>query len=216
MREALGLDRAALYLPDADGQPVLRRYVGDQAAEELSFDEEAWRLATGSPIVLREPAGWLVENPFAPPAKDWVILPLVEGVVIASATEPIAIDPLSGTVISLLCPQRSGGITPAGLRREVRPAAIERERRTRAAEAHDGRAQYLAVARRELALPEPDTERLREAVEAAHRLVRARLQSLSSATPPSLREAIEAGPPPPPPPARGGGGGGAGAAGGPP
>src|SRR3954464_1665614 len=105
MREALGLDRAALYLPDADGQPVLRRYVGDQAAEELSFDEEAWRLATGSPIVLRgaggrgglapgspfvlaEPAGWLVENPFAPPAKDWVILPLVEGVVIASATEP--------------------------------------------------------------------------------------------------------------------------------
>ena len=44
MREALGLERAALYLPDADGQPVLRRYVGDAAAEELSFDEEAWRL----------------------------------------------------------------------------------------------------------------------------------------------------------------------------
>ena len=94
MREALRLQRAALYLPDADGLPVLRRYVGDSAAEELSFDEEAWRLATGAPIVLREPAGWLVENPFDPPARDWVILPLVEGVVIASATAPIAIDPL--------------------------------------------------------------------------------------------------------------------------
>jgi signal transduction histidine kinase len=53
-------------------------------------------------------------------------------------------------------------------------------------------AQYIAVARRELALPEPDGERLREAVEAAHRLVRARLHELSSATPAGLREAIEA------------------------
>ena len=42
---------------------------------------------------------------------------------------------------------------------------MERERRTLAAEVHDGLAQYLAVARRELALPEPDRERLIEAVE---------------------------------------------------
>ena len=69
---------------------------------------------------------------------------------------------------------------------------MERERRTLAAEVHDGLAQYLAVARRELALPEPDSERLREAVEAAHRLVRARLQVLSTDTPASLREAIDA------------------------
>ena len=69
---------------------------------------------------------------------------------------------------------------------------MERERRTLAAEVHDGLAQYLAVARRELALPEPDQERLREAVESAHRLVRARLQTLSSGTPVSLRDAIEA------------------------
>ena len=60
---------------------------------------------------------------------------------------------------------------------------MERERRTLAAEVHDGLAQYLAVARRELALPEPDRERLREAVDAAHRLVRARLQVLSSDAP---------------------------------
>ena len=83
----------ALDLPDADGHPVLRRYVGGGAAEELSFDPEAWQLAiaSGSPIVLREPATWLVANPFTPPASDWVILPLVTGeremvgVVIASA-----------------------------------------------------------------------------------------------------------------------------------
>jgi signal transduction histidine kinase len=201
MREALRLRLAALYLPDADGLPVLRRYVGDdQAAEELSFDEEAWRLAIagGAPIVLREAASWLVENPFTPPASDWVILPLITGeremvgVVIASASEPIRIDPLSGTVLTLLGLQLSAGITTARLRRELLRAAMERERRTLAAEVHDGLAQYLAVARRELALEEPDTERLREAVDAAHRLVRARLQTLSADAPAGLREAIEA------------------------
>ena len=57
---------------------------------------------------------------------------------------------------------------------------MERERRQLAAEVHDGLAQYLAVARRELALPEPDRARLTEAVDAAHRLVRARLQDLSA------------------------------------
>ena len=127
MRDALDLRLAALYLPDADGLPVLRRYVGDGAAEELSFDEEAWRLAIagGAPIVLREAASWLVENPFSPPANDWVILPLVTGeremvgVVIASASEPIRIDPLSGTVLSLLGLQLSAGITTARLRREL-------------------------------------------------------------------------------------------------
>lgn len=192
MRAALGLDRAVLYLPDADGQPVLRRAVGDAAADELSFDEEAWRLATGAPIILREPAGWLVANPFDPPAHDWMLLPLVEGVVIASAPAPIALDALSGAVLSLLCTQLSAGITTARLRRELQAAAIERERRTLAAEVHDGLAQYLAVARRELALECPDHERLTEAVESAHRLVRARLQTLSSSTPASLHEAVRA------------------------
>ncbi|MDA0179805.1 ATP-binding protein [Solirubrobacter phytolaccae] len=191
MREALALDRAVLYLPDADGLPVLRRLVGDEAAPELSFDDEAWRLATGAPIVLREPAGWLVANPFDPPATDWVILPLVEGVVIASSPAPIALDPLSSTVLSLLCSQLSAGITTARLRRELQAAAIERERRTLAAEVHDGLAQYLAVAQRELALPEPDRARLTEAVASAHRLVRERLRTLADDTPTSLRAALE-------------------------
>ncbi|MDQ8030358.1 MAG: S46 family peptidase, partial [Brevundimonas sp.] len=39
MREALTLSDAALYLPDADGQPVLRRYVGS-CSQELSSPEE--------------------------------------------------------------------------------------------------------------------------------------------------------------------------------
>jgi nitrate/nitrite-specific signal transduction histidine kinase len=199
MREALHLQDAALYLPDADGLPVLRRYVG-KSKEELSFDEEAWRLAVagGAPIVLREPASWLVENPFTPPATDWVILPLVTGeremvgVVIASAAEPVRIDPLNGTVLSLIGLQLSAGITTARLRRELLHAAMERERRTLAAEVHDGLAQYLAVARRELALEQPNRERLSEAVDAAHRLVRARLQELSADAPTGLRDAIEA------------------------
>lgn len=204
MRSALGLDAAALYLPDADGHPVLRRYVGDQvAAGQLSFDEEAWRLAVarGAPIVLREPASWLVENPFDPPAADWLILPLASedsmvGVVMASAPAPIAIDPLSGTVLSLLGLQLSAGITTARLRRQLRYAEMERERRTLAAEVHDGLAQYLAVALRELALldagAEHSPERLRESVSEAHRLVRARLQELVAPAPlGGLRDAIE-------------------------
>jgi signal transduction histidine kinase len=68
---------------------------------------------------------------------------------------------------------------------------MERERRQLAAEVHDGLAQYLACARRELARPEPDLERLTEAVDAAHRLVRARLRELADDAPADLREAIE-------------------------
>ena len=197
MREALRLQDAALYLPDADGTRCCAA-TSARPAQELSFDEEAWRLAvaSGAPIVLREAASWLVENPFTPPATNWVILPLVTGervmvgVVIASAAQPIRIDPLSGTVLTLLGLQLSAGITTAQLRRELLHAAMERERRQLAAEVHDGLAQYLACARRELALPEPDRARLTEAVDAAHRLVRDRLQDLSADAPADLRQAI--------------------------
>ena len=59
MREALRLRAPRSICPDADGDagaaPLRRRRRG---AEELSFDEEAWRLAIagGAPIVLREAA----------------------------------------------------------------------------------------------------------------------------------------------------------------
>src|SRR3954453_18309532 len=106
MREALRLHNAALYLPDADGAAVLRRYVGEDVAEELSFSAEAWQvaIASGAPIVLRGGASWRVHNPFAPPAADWMILPLVTGeremvgAVIASSATTIRIDSFSGTV----------------------------------------------------------------------------------------------------------------------
>jgi nitrate/nitrite-specific signal transduction histidine kinase len=203
MRDALGLELAALYLPDADGQPVLRRHVGDEAAAaELAFDEEAWRLAVagGAPIVLREPASWLVAHPFHPPAADWLILPLagpekeLAGVVVASAGEPISLDPLHRTVLTLLGLQLSAGIATARLRQQLRHAEMERERRQLAAEVHDGLAQHLALALRELALLDSDAgsrERLQESLTAAHRLVRARLQELTTPLG-GLRQAVEA------------------------
>jgi signal transduction histidine kinase len=202
MRDALSLRQAALYLPDADGQPVLRRHVGDAAAAELAFDEEAWRLAVagGSPIVLREPASWLVENPFAPPAADWLILPLagaekeLAGVVIASAPAPISLDPLHRTVLTLLGLQLSAGIATARLRQQLRHAEMERERRQLAAEVHDGLAQHLALALRELALLDSDAGsrgRLQESLTAAHRLVRERLRELTTPIG-GLREAVDA------------------------
>jgi hypothetical protein len=119
------------------------------------------------------------------------------GVVVASARGPIAIDPLSGTVLSLLGLQLSAGITTARLRRELLHAEMERERRTLAAEVHDGLAQHLAVALRELALldagsPQASRERLRESITVAHRLVRARLRELMAPAPlGGLRDAIE-------------------------
>src|SRR2546423_5015775 len=60
MRNGLGLDLAVLYLPEGSGRPVLRRFVTCAAEtapvtarDELSFDEEAWRLAvtSGTPLV---------------------------------------------------------------------------------------------------------------------------------------------------------------------
>ena len=201
MREALHLHNAALYLPDADGTRSCAATSATTSREELSFDEEAWRLAVaaGAPIVLREAASLAGREPVRaareqlgdPPAghgrREMV------GVVIASAAEPIRIDPLSGTVLSLLGLQLSAGITTARLRRELLDAAMERERRPLAAEVHDGLAQYLARrAARARAAESPTAQRLTEAVDAAHRLVRARLQVLSGDAPADLREAIEA------------------------
>jgi two-component system, NarL family, nitrate/nitrite sensor histidine kinase NarX len=161
------------------------------------------------PIVFREPAGWLGPNPFAPAARDWLVLPLVSGrhdmvgVVAAAATRPVALDPVSATVLTLLGGQISAGITTARLRQRLQRAEVQQERRSLAADVHDGLAQDLALALRELALldePGLDDEvaaasraRLREAVAGAHCLVRSRLEDLSAAVPlGGLRAAVEA------------------------
>ena len=160
------------------------------------FEEEAWSLAvTGAhPLVFQESGSWVVANPFEPQARHWLALPMVAagellGVVIASSSVPINLDPTTLTVLTLLGDQLTAGIATARLRQQLQHAELERERMRLAAEVHDGLAQDLALAMRELALlesdPPPDAarasqERLREAVAAAHRLVRARLVDLST------------------------------------
>lgn len=215
MRSALGLSAAVLYLPDSRGRPVLRRYLSDvpeqselATREELVFEEEAWSLAvTGAhPLVFQETGSWVVANPFEPQARHWLALPMVAagellGVVIASRSVPIALDPTTLTVLMLLGDQLTAGIATARLRQQVQAAELERERMRLAAEVHDGLAQDLALAMRELALLETDPppeaarasqERLREAISEAHRLVRARLVDMSAGTPlGGLRSALE-------------------------
>jgi two-component sensor histidine kinase len=217
MRDALELDLAVLYLPAPGGGPGLERFVSSAGAgaevvarDELLYDPEAWRLAvaSGMPIVFREPAGWLGPNPFTPAAHDWLVLPLVSGrhdmvgVVVACASAPVALDPVSATVLALLGGQLSAGITTARLRQRLQRAEMEQERRSLAADVHDGLAQDLALALRELALLDESgldeetarasRERLREAVAAAHRLVRSRLEDLRAAAPlGGLRAAVE-------------------------
>jgi two-component system nitrate/nitrite sensor histidine kinase NarX len=105
-------------------------------------------------------------------------------------------------VLALLGEQLSAGITTARLRQRVQRAEMERERRTLAADVHDGLAQDLAVALREVALLEEpglgDAEaaasraRLHDAVAAAHRIVRSRLEDLRVTVPlGGLRAAVE-------------------------
>ena len=175
MRAALDLELAVLYLPrPATTVRCLDRFVSSAAAgtvlaarDELRYEPEAWRLAvaSGMPIVLREEAGWLGPNPFTPPAHDWCVLPLVTGhrdmvgVVVAAARAPIALDPVSATVLALLGEQLSAGITTARLRQRLQRAEMEQERRSLAADVHDGLAQDLAVALRELALLDEDGHR---------------------------------------------------------
>jgi signal transduction histidine kinase len=206
IRDALALEVVALYLPSADEGPALRRFVTSQGAnpvlrarDEVSFDAEAWRLAvaSGAPLLFREEAGWLVANPFEPAAESWLLVPLVseaqlEGVVVAAARRPLSLDRASATGLTLLGDLLSAGVATARLRQELQATEIERERMRLAADIHDGLAQDLALAVRELAVldtdPAPElarasADRLREAVTAAHRIVRSRLEDLSVSVP---------------------------------
>jgi len=206
MREALALDVAVLYLPAVEGVRKLRRYVtstrpaaATSVTDELSFDEEAWRLAvaSGLPLLFHEQGSWLAANPFDPPASSWLVLPLVSGgatlgVVAAATREPLVLDPVGANVLALLGDLLTAGIATARLRQEVQRTEIERERMRLAAEVHDGLAQDLALATRELKmldsgvsgrLRDESWSRLREAVASAHRVVRARLEDLTVSVP---------------------------------
>ena len=203
--DALGFELAVMYLPDPDGAPVLVRFDASQrsgpgttAAGTLVFEPAAWQfLATRSgPLVFLEPAGWLVANPFDPPAESWLVLPLVAegalvGAVVASASRPISLDPLAVTTLSSIGDLLSVGVATARMRLELQRTEFARERMRLAAELHDGLAQDLAVALRELAFldtgpPEEaairSRSRLNQAVVTAHRVVRAGLEDLAGAT----------------------------------
>ena len=68
IRSALELDAAALYVPAADGSPVLRRQPScrppgaeTELRDELVFDEDAWQLrwpAVGRSSSASRRAGW--------------------------------------------------------------------------------------------------------------------------------------------------------------
>jgi signal transduction histidine kinase len=214
MRETLGLAVAAMYVADVDPSAAprdrdavrLRRYTASteggsalQPRAEILVDREAWAMlsSAGAPLVFREAAAWLIANPFDPPAQSWMVLPLradgeAMGVVIGAASEPIALDPVGALTLTSLVDLLSAGIETARLRMEVQRTAVQRERMRLAADLHDGLAQDLALAVRELSLlesapaahvAEASRARLREAVRSAHRVVRAGLEDLSVVVP---------------------------------
>jgi signal transduction histidine kinase len=216
IRDTLGLDVAALYGPPSDDRPVLVRVATatstppiSVACERLVFDDDAWRLAVqrDAPLVLRERGEWLVEHPFTPPLESWLLLPLGTrtrrlGVVIGGARSLPAVNAGAAAVLRVLGDLLGAGIEAARLRRDLERTALERERMRLAADVHDGLAQDLALAVRELALldsepseavAEASQARLRAAVASAHQTVRARLADIIAASalvgfPPALQE----------------------------
>jgi signal transduction histidine kinase len=194
MRDALALEVAALYVPHSD-RPVLHRFAvagspHDRPLERLVFDEEAWRFAMqgGSPLVMRDRGAWLMDHPFAPPADAWIVLPLERrlGAVFAAAATPPAIGATAGAVLRLLGDLLGAGVAAARLRQELEQTALERERMRLAAEVHDGLAQDLALAMRELRgdpADEASWARLRAAVASAHETVRSRLTGMVAPAP---------------------------------
>jgi len=212
MRDALGLAIAALYVPPGDG-PVLERVAVTASApvrarDRLVFDDEAWQLAVqgDAPLVLHDRGEWLMEHPFTPPADAWLVLPLGTGarrlgVVIGGAEALPTVDSGAAAVLRLLGDLLGAGIAAAQLRQELQKTALERERMRLAAEVHDGLAQDLALAMRELALlesapaeetAEASRRRLRAAVSSAHGIVRSRLAGMiASPALGGLRPALE-------------------------
>ena len=206
VREALDLELASLYLPAGSGRPLLERRFSAarggttiRASGEIAFDEEAWGLAvtSGLPLVFQEEGSWLVANPFEPAANSWLVLPLrssgrLLGVVVAASAQELVLEPVAATVLTLLGDLLTAGIANAELRQALERTEIERERMRLATAVHDGLAQDLALAKRELAMldshpagavAEASRERLQQAVTSAHTTVRERLLELAAPAP---------------------------------
>ncbi len=123
------------------------------------------------------------------------------GAVIGGAESLPAVDSGAAAVLRLLGDLLGAGIAAAQLRQELERTALERERMRLAAEVHDGLAQDLALAMRELALldsgppadvAEASRQRLSAAVASAHGTVRSRLAGMiASPALGGLRPALE-------------------------
>jgi len=214
--DALGLDRVAMYTSDADGLHVFRLFqiwppdgAGPRATEFLPLTPEAWRflVASAGPLVVRERDALFLENPFRPAAEFWMAIPLlaqerVVGAVYGISAKPIALGPVARATLGSIADVLSAGVATARLRMEVQRAELQRERMTLMGDLHDGLAQDLALAVREISFlethPPPDalaasSKRLSEAVRAAHRVARAGLDDLAAGVPePGVVAAIEA------------------------
>ena len=205
MRSALGLAAAVLYLPEARmaGRSCAATWRTSPPTPEWPRARSscsrrrrgAWRSRARIRWSSRSRASWVVANPFEPQARQWLALPMVAagellGVVIAARSAPINLDlDHAHGAHAAWATSSPPASPPRACASSIQHAELERERMRLAAEVHDGLAQDLALAKRELALLESDPPpeaarasqaRLREAVAAAHRLVRARLIDLST------------------------------------
>src|SRR5919108_2442135 len=116
MRETMDLETCVLYLPDAGGRPLLTRFTvcpvqgARRARDQVDFEPAAWKLAiaSGHPLVFNEPAGWLVVNPFDPPASHWLVVPLATAERLLRAGMAVRTQPpeLDAPGVTLLRPPR--------------------------------------------------------------------------------------------------------------
>ena len=213
--DALGLDVVAMYMPDPAGSLVLHLFQVWPTATtatawwKFSLAPEAWRFleTSAGPLVFREQDAIILDNPFRPAAASWLALPLlvqdtIVGAVFGSSAGLISLSPLARATLGSIADVLSVGVTTARLRLELQRTELQRERMELVAELHDGLAQDLALAVREIALldsdPSPEaarasTKRLGEAVRAAHSVVRAGLEDLAANVPePGVNAALEA------------------------
>ena len=201
MRDALALERRGALPARARARPALQRYISRRARtppaprDELRVRDEAWapgrRAAERRLCSVRRPS-WLVLNPFEPAGaqsgsccRSFSERRLV-GVVMAAARVPLALDPTSAIV--LIAARRPLGRRASPPRACASSSSARRSSASGCAwprEIHDGLAQDLALAVRELALLDSaaaadlaaaSCERLREALASARRVVRARLR----------------------------------------
>ena len=85
---------AALYLPSRDAKLAFELFMIATATSTTHepvarlVDDAAWRLAVHgvSPLVICGDGRWLMDHPFNPPAKRWLLLPLARRSMLIACT----------------------------------------------------------------------------------------------------------------------------------